>query len=276
MIQPPAADCHAHVFDPKYPFFEGTHYMPDPCQRGTGKQFMAVLESHGFSHGLLVGAVPYAGDSRPMLDAIAAANGRFKGIALIRDPEINDLKLQALAEAGVVGVRVNLMSFGLAELEAPGADRLFGWMKEAGWFLQIHLHEDDLLPAADALEKTGVRLMFDHFGRPNLERGTNQPGFQRMLEFGRSGNAVCKLSGPFRCSLTGYPFEDVDPYIHAAIDAFTLDNCVWGSDWPFVRMDERVDYGPQLCGLPRWLPDERDQRKVLWETPRRLFGFAPP
>jgi len=38
-------------------------------------------------------------------------------------------------------------------------------------------------------------------------------------------------------------------------------------------MDERMDYGPALSCLPRWLPEEKDRRKVLWENPRRLFGF---
>jgi len=71
----------------------------------------------------------------------------------------------------------------------------------------------------------------------------------------------------------GYPYTDVDPFIAAAIAAYTLDRCVWGSDWPFVRMDERMDYGPPATCLPRWLPDAKDQQKVLWDTPARLFGF---
>ena len=49
---------------------------------------------------------------------------------------------------------------------------------------------------------------------------------------------------------------------------------MWGSDWPFVRTDERIDYGPELACLQRWLPDEADRRKVLWDTPARLFGFG--
>ena len=115
--------------------------------------------------------------------------------------------------------------------------------------------------------------MIDHFGRPDVPRGVSQPGFRTLLEFGESGNAVIKLSGPFRSSVEGYPYRDVDPFIAAAIEAYTLERCVWGSDWPFVRMDERMDYGPPLTCLPRWLPDPQDRQKVLWDTPARLFGF---
>ena len=140
--------------------------------------------------------------------------------------------------------------------------------------LQVHLNKADLVEAAPLLRKAGVRCMFDHFGRPDTTKGIDQAGFRDMLEFGRSGEHVVKLSGPFRSSVQGYPYTDTDRFVTACIEAFTLDRCVWGSDWPFVRMDERVDYGPPLTCLYRWLPDEKDRRKVLWETPSRLFGFS--
>jgi len=144
-----------------------------------------------------------------------------------------------------------------------------------------HLLDTAVDAAAAALEEFRgresrlgrARIMVDHFGRPDLRRGLAQPGFATLLEFGRSGNAVVKLSGPFHCSSQGLPYFDVDPFIAAAIDAFTLENCVWGSDWPFVRVNERVDYGPGLACLTRWLPDRNDRHQILWENPARLFGF---
>jgi predicted TIM-barrel fold metal-dependent hydrolase len=270
-----AADCHAHIFDPAYPFSPGSHYIPEHAQRGTAADFAAVLDAHGFTHGLLVGAAPYAGDNRAMLDALKKFGGRFKGIALIRDSGLTPRKQKEFADAGVVGIRVNLMTYGLEEIKGTEGERLLAKAREMGWFVQVHLHAGDLVPASSIFRKAGVRLMFDHFGRPDVDKGVDQPGFAEMLEFGRSGNAVAKLSGPFRASKTGYPYKDVDRFVAAVIEAFTLDNCVWGSDWPFVRMDQRVDYGPPLTCLPRWVPSEADRQKVLWENPRRLFGFKP-
>jgi predicted TIM-barrel fold metal-dependent hydrolase len=271
---PRAADCHAHVFGDKakYPFSPKTHYQPDPSQQGTAEKFRAVLDAHGFTHGLLVGAAPYLYDNSCMLDAIASSGGRFKGIGLVK-PDITDRELASLNDRGMVGMRINLMSFGMRELTEPGADRLFARIREMNWFVQIHCEKDNLVAAAPFLCKAGVRIMVDHFARPDIKAGVGNPGFQTLLELGKSGNAVVKLSGPFRSSLQGYPYTDVDPFIAAAIDAFTLDNCVWGSDWPFVRMDERMDYGPPATCLARWLPDPKDRQKVLWDTPSRLFGF---
>jgi predicted TIM-barrel fold metal-dependent hydrolase len=116
-------------------------------------------------------------------------------------------------------------------------------------------------------------MMLDHFGRPDIARGVKSAGYQTVLEFGKSGQAVIKLSGPFRSSLQGYPYTDVDSFIAAAIDAFTLDNCVWGSDWPFVRMDERMDYGRRRHACRAGYPTPKIAEKVLWDTPARLFGF---
>jgi predicted TIM-barrel fold metal-dependent hydrolase len=269
----PAADCHAHVFcGGSFPYAPDAFYRPEPSQAGTAANFRAVLDAHGMTHGLLVGAAPYGADNRCLLAAIAASGGRFKGIALVT-PDAAERELAALAGQGVVGIRINLMSQGMKPLIEPGADRLLARVKELKWFVQVHCQKDELAEAAPILHKAGVRIIVDHFGRPDLKRGLVQLGFETMLEFGRAGNAVVKLSGPFRSSLEGYPYHDVDPFIAAAIDAFTLDNCVWGSDWPFVRMDERVDYGPTFSCLPRWLPDPEDRRKVLWENPARLFGF---
>ena len=247
-------------------------YKPHPSQAGNAAKFRAVLDAHGLTHGLLVGAGPYGPDNRCMLNALAESGGRFKGIALAK-ADAPDRELAALAEQGVVGIRMNLMGHGMKPLIEPGAERLLAQVKEMQWFLQIHCQKDELAAAAPILRKAGVRVMVDHFGRPDVKRGVSQPGFQALLEFGKSGNAVIKLSGPFRSSVAGYPYHDVDPFIAAAIAAFTLENCVWGSDWPFVRMDERMDYGPGYACLARWLPDARDRRKVLWDTPARLFGF---
>jgi predicted TIM-barrel fold metal-dependent hydrolase len=271
MITTRAADCHAHVFCKGHPYSVEALYRPDASQAGTAAKFRSVLDAHGLTHGLLVGAGPYGNDNRCLLEAIANSDGRFKGIALVK-ADISERELTALTNRGVVGIRINLLNHGLRPLIEPGADRLLALMKAMQLFVQIQFQKDEFVAAAPILRKAGVRVMFDHFGRPDVARGIQQPGFQEMLEFGREGHVV-KLSGPFRCSIEGDPYRDVDPFIAAAIEAFTLKNCVWGSDWPFVRMDERMDYGPAYACLARWLPDPQDRRCVLWDNPQRLFGF---
>jgi hypothetical protein len=271
----PAVDSHAHVFDPqRFPLRDTGGHMPSPAECGTGPQFLSVLDAHGMSHGLLVNPqAGYATDNSCMLDAIASSDGRLKGVALI-DHDITDAQLAALKAGGVVGARFNLLFAHATSIKGHAGERLLGRIRELDWFAQIYYRDDTILEALPELQRSKVKVVVDHCGGFDPEKGLAQPGFQALLKLGRSGNAAVKLSGAFRLSKQPWPHADLDPYIAALLEAFTPDNCVWGSDWPFVRFPARTDYGPQRMLLDRWVPDEAIRRRILWDTPRRWFGLA--
>jgi predicted TIM-barrel fold metal-dependent hydrolase len=267
------ADCHAHLLGHGYPLDPDRGYDPEPGQIGTLDRFLAVLDAHGLSHGLVVAAEPFGTDNTCILEGIARSGGRLKGIALVR-PDISGSELLALKEGGIVGVRYNLTSFGMSQVLHPASPALFSRLAELDMFLQIHCEKDELAQAAEILARSSVRLMIDHFGRPDVARSIDQPGFRALLDIGRRGDCAVKLSGPFRSSREMPPYADVEPFIAAAVEAFTLANCVWGSDWPFVRVTERIDYGPELACVNRWFPDAGDHKAILANNPARLFGFS--
>jgi len=62
--------------------------------------------------------------------------------------------------------------------------------------------------------------------------------------------------------------------VRALVEAFTLERCVWGSDWPYLRATERIDYGVQLKLVERLFPDPAERRRLLWETPLQLLASA--
>jgi predicted TIM-barrel fold metal-dependent hydrolase len=248
--------------------------MPGPHERGTPAQFLTVLDAHRMTHGLLVNPqAGYATDNSCMLDAIARSGGRLKGVALIGH-DITDAQLQALKDGGVVGARFNLVFAHTTSIRGEAGKRLLARIRELGWLAQIYFRGDALLDVLPELQDSGVRIVVDHLGLPDTDRDLSQPGFQALLALGRSGNAAVKLCGAFRASKQPWPHADLDPFAGALIEAFTPERCVWGSDWPFVRFEQRTDYGPQLLLLERWLPDEQDRRKVLWDVPSRWFGFT--
>ncbi len=272
-----AVDSHAHVFDTaRFPFTNPHGYRPQPNECGTAFEFRTVLAAHGMTHGLLVNPFAgYATDNRCLLAAIAESQGQFKGVALVGH-DTTDRDLQALNDGGVVGARFNTLFQGATSLEGAAGLRLLARIKALGWFAQIYFHDDEVLKLLPILDAAGIRVVVDHCACPDPARGLDQPGFAAVLELGRRGYAAVKLSGPFRYSQRSWPYDDCDPFVRALIDAYTLDNCVWGSDWPFVRLPGRYDYGPTRHVLDRWLPDPADQARVLWDAPRRWFGFAAP
>jgi predicted TIM-barrel fold metal-dependent hydrolase len=269
-----AVDCHAHVFDTKrFPYPEHAAYKPPPHEAGTWKDYAAVLDAQGISHALLVNPTSgYGTDHRAMMAAIRAGKGRFRGIAKLT-PASEERSFVAMARQGVVGARIDLVGDGADIVNHPNLARRFALMRELGWFLQVQCEKDQMAEAAAALRATGLHMLVDHCGRPEPKAGLKQKGFQAVLELGRDGRATVKLSGAFRFAHRPYPYEDADPYVAALLGAFGTGGCIWGSDWPFLRPGQRVDYGPILALLKCWLPDARDRQAVLWRTPARLFGF---
>ena len=128
-----------------------------------------------------------------MVQAIAESDGHFKGVALVK-AMASEVELAGLKEKGVVGVRMNLMGHGMRPLTEPGADKLLAQLKALSMYLQLHFQKDELIAAAPILKKSGVPMMIDHFGRPDIARGVKSPGYQTVLEFGKTGQAVIKLS----------------------------------------------------------------------------------
>jgi predicted TIM-barrel fold metal-dependent hydrolase len=125
------------------------------------------------------------------------------------------------------------------------------------------------------LMNSGARILVDHCGRPVMDAGLDQPGFRALLRLGATKRAFVKLSGFVKFSREPAPHKDTWPFVEALIEAFTPDRCMWASDWPHLRAPARVDYGVLLHLALDLFPDAADRRKVLWDTPCELFGFAP-
>jgi predicted TIM-barrel fold metal-dependent hydrolase len=268
-----AVDCHLHVFDPqRFPYDPEASPRPllDP---GTPTQFRAVMDSHGITHALLVSAwTGYRFDNRCMIDAVRRSSGRFRGIAR-PSPHVDAAGLRQLKKAGMIGIRIDLLTDGMPVLAGPDGARLIGRIHDLGLLMQIQTEKDQLAEIETVLRQSSGQIVIDHCGRPDPAKGLNQPGFRTLLKLADTGRVAVKLSGPFRFSHQGFPYRDADPYPRALLKAFGPENCVWGSDWPFVLLDSRIDYGPCLAALERWAPRAADRRRILWDTPRRLFGF---
>jgi predicted TIM-barrel fold metal-dependent hydrolase len=264
-------DCHNHIFDPaRFPYRDDTGYRPSMQEIGTAAQFAHVMDACGVQHALLVGPTSgYRTDNRCMLDAIARGGNRFKGIAVV-DHDVTRQALTDMKRAGVVGVAFNPAMEGIEVMNET--DSLFNTLAEFEMFVQIQVTGDQLVALEPLIARTVTRVLIDHCGRPDVAAGINQPGFQALLRLADAGRTVVKISGLQKFSQLDYPYEDAQPFASKILRTFGPDRCVWGSDWPFLRSPVRMDYAPLLTPLQRLIPDADARRRVLWDTPRSLFG----
>lgn len=268
----PKIDCHNHLFDPlRFPYRPDTLYAPTGQEVATLEQFLRVMEAYGVRHALLVGPTSgYRTDNRCLLHALAQGGDRFKGIAVVE----HSTGLQALAELkaqGVVGVAFNPALEGVQVMDDAGP--LLGRLAELGLFAQVQVQGDQLVALQGLLGSTRARLLIDHCGRPQVNAGLRQPGFSALQRLAGSGRAWVKLSGLQKFAHLDHLEAQAGPYVQALLAAFGPENCLWGSDWPFIREASRVDYGPLLKLAERLMPDAAIRQQVMWETPKRLFGF---
>jgi predicted TIM-barrel fold metal-dependent hydrolase len=141
-------------------------------------------------------------------------------------------------------------------------------------FVDIQVEHDQLVRMMPLLSQSGVRILVDHCGRPTVAAGSTTPAFARLLALGSTKRAHVKLSGLVQFSRVPSPHQDAWPFVARLLEAFTLDRCLWASDWPYLRAPARVDYGVLLKLALELFPGEADRRKWMWDTPRELFGFA--
>ena len=273
VLDEPKIDCHNHVFEPaRFPYAPDAYYKPDGQEIGTAAQLLAVFDAYGVQHALVVGPNSgYDTDSRCLLDALELGKGRLKGAAVVPN-DISRSELADLRAAGVIGITFQAALMGV-DYYAKTTD-LLAELAALSMFVDVQVEGDQLVSMLPLLERSEVRILVDHCGRPSPEGGIDQPGFRALLRLADTGRVAVKLSGLVKCSRTGYPYQDAWPFVRALIDAYGFDALVWGSDWPFLRAPERVDYGPLLKLVERLIPQPADRRKVLWDTPRTLFGFS--
>jgi predicted TIM-barrel fold metal-dependent hydrolase len=271
ILKQPRIDCHCHVIDPvRFPYRPGTRYQPAGQEIAPVDHLIRMMDLYDVRHALIVGTNSgYGVDSSPILDAIARGEGRFKGVAVVAN-DIAEADLARLKAGGIAGVAFNT-TFQDVDYYAQTHD-LLRKLTNLDMFLQVQVRDDQLLGLLPLLEQSAVRLVFDHCGRPAPHLGIDQPGFQALLQLGKSKRASVKLSGFSQFSRERYPYRDIHPFILALLEGFTPDACVWGSDWPFLRATERIDYGPLLLLIETLVSDEAG-RKILWDAPRNLFGF---
>lgn len=259
-------DCHAHVFGPyaRYPLAQDRSYTPPEAPLPA---YLAHLSRLGMDRGVLVHPSAYGGDCSLLLDTLAE-QPRLRGV--IGPLPGSTPQLPPLRAQGVRALRFSHRSAGNYAGSAVLDDllRLAPAMADAGLHAEMWSDCDALLASREALSGLPVPLVLDHMGGFDAARGVDDAGFRFLLECVASGRVWVKLCA-YR-TLLGKDFESGRPFHEALLQAGP-DRLVWGSDWPYLRVDPAPDGLQLLQRLREWTPDARLQAKILEENPGVLY-----
>lgn len=260
-------DSHFHVFRPPAAPLPGSRYVP--AYGASLAQWQALAQAQGVTRGVLVQTSFLGTDNQQLVEALVASEGRLRGVAVVR-PDASAAELQVLHDAGVRGIRLNLVgadASALAQVRLP--DPLVAQLLALGWHVEVHTYAGMLprvLPQLDAR----LPVVLDHFGKPASQAGDDATlvCVTQRLQAGAAPVWV-KLSGVYRNG--GLDPAALAAHWRARLGAQQL---LWGSDWPCTNHEAQADYPRLLAALAQWLPDAAQRRLVLHDNPRRLFWGA--
>ena len=278
-------DCHVHVFGPadRFPFSADRVYTPGPA---SVDDLLSLQHALPLQRVVIVQPSPYGTDNSCLLDALGRLGERARGVAVV-DGATPDAALRRMHAAGVRGVRVNLETRGQRDPAAAG-ELLDCAASRAGllnWHVQVYASLSVLASLHDMILRLPVPIVVDHFGTAPASAGIAAPGFAALLSLLRRGKIYVKLSAPYRISERA-DYRDAASIARALMAAHP-DRVVWGTDWPHpgvgrpgVRRDPRriepfrpEDDGRALDRLRTWAADAELLRKILVDTPARLYAF---
>lgn len=264
-------DSHFHVFGPwdTYPLPPNPSYRPAEASFDMARALHARM---GVTRGVIVHGANYGADHSAMLGALAASRGAYRGIAII-DPDIPEETLRAMHDAGVRGIRFNVLahlSGGAPHIDAARMRATVARVAPYGWHALVHAGPADTIAVLQALDGCGVPVVVDHMARLPADGGLRSDAGQALLRWLESPDVWVKVSGADRVT-DGQPHRAIDQM--RALIAAAPDRVLWGTDWPHVNVKYTapddgalLDLARQACG------DAATAHALLTRNPARLYA----
>lgn len=284
MIDTPIVDTHVHLWDPsrlRYPWHATAPAMDRPyllddyrqacgplaiermvflecdCDHAQNRDEVAMITELAAVEPRLEGIVAFAplengGAVRDELAALAA-NPLVKGIRRITQQE-SDPDFCSRPDF-VAGVKL-LPAFGLT------CD------------LCIRHHQlPDVIRLVRACGEVGFIL--DHIGKPDIRAGGLEPWAAHLRELSSLPNVSCKLSGVVtEADTANWTYDDIRPFMQAALDCFGADRLLYGGDWPVVTL--AAEYSRWAQCVERFMAplSQAERQKILHDNAVAFYRLA--
>lgn len=265
-----AVDAHCHVFGPaaEFPFAPERKYTPGDA----GKDMLFALRDHlGLSRNVIVQASCHGKDNSAMIDALQAADGRARGVAVVAH-DITDDALDRMHEAGVRGVRFNFVKRLVDATPREVFLQTAARVQRLGWHIVVYFEAPDLADLTPFLKQLPGIVVVDHMGRPDVSAPVEGAAFQAFADLMTAmPNLWTKVSCPERLTQAGPPYDDVVPFQQHLVARFP-DRVLWGTDWPHPNMkSHKPDDGLLVDTVARIAPTAALQQALLVDNPMRLY-----
>ncbi len=256
-------DAHVHVFTTDMPLIDNPRHAPD--YSFTHEQLIEIMDAHGIERAMIAAASPWGDYNDYILAALRAHPKRLRGTAIVK-PTIDRSALEAMARAGMIGVRLPFIGLPkLPDITTFDHRALFRRLADLDWHVHPHVEGEDLPKILPTLEASGVKIVVDHLGRPDPRTGINSEGFKALLRSIDKGRTWVKVSAGYRLG------AQAADYARELVRVAGPDRLVWASDCPFVGHENQFPYQATIDWLNAAVPDAAARAKIFGETALQLY-----
>jgi len=256
-------DSHAHIWLQDLPKVDNPRH---PLSYDFSiEQYLDILKANDVEYAVIAAASPFGDYNDYTLDAIRGKK-KIRGTVIV-EPTIDMYTLRAMKEDGIVGVRLPYISMTeLPDLESFEYKKLLRRFVDLDWHVHLHLDGPRIPQVLPALEKSGVKVVIDHFGRPDDQKGILCEGFQMMMKSIEKGNTWVKVSAAYRLGK-----EKTVRYGRELIKNVGPDKLLWASDCPFAGFEGKVNYQETIEDILAWVTQPEDLAKIYGQNAIQLY-----
>ena len=276
----PTIDAQVHCYERNHPGRPWAAVLAGPPEV-TAEDMIKAMDEVGVDGALLVSVYTmYRWDESYAVAVQKAHSGRFGVIKPVNanDPKVADTIAAWAAMDGTVAVRIMFTPEISTDAADPGINRVLA--AAAKHDLPVNLMARGRLEQVAELAKRNpnTTLVIDHLGleQPFAPPAPPQPWHElpKLLALAAHPNVVVKITGACTLSHEKFPYKDIWDPLGRIFDAFSLDRCMWGTDWTRAVALLTYKEGVDSFRVTDRLSDS-DRAVLMGGSLQKIYGWSP-
>jgi len=275
----PIFDAQVHAYERNHPGRPWVGTLQGPPEV-TGDQMVAAMDEVGVDGAVLVSPFSmYRYDASYAMEVYAAHPSRFRLVKPVDpiDPRVADTIADWASTKGTVGIRVFLRDTASTDPADPAINRVLAMAGRHS--LPVNLACTGRLEQAAQLaaRNPNTQVVIDHLGlqQPPAPPAPPQPFAElpKVLALASHPNIAIKISGACTLSHEPFPYKDIWDPLGRIFDAFSLNRCMWGTDWTRAVALLTYKQGVDAFRVTDRLSDS-DRTTLMGDTLARVYNWS--
>jgi predicted TIM-barrel fold metal-dependent hydrolase len=238
-------DTHVHIWEmpPIAPIGPtAPRWNSLPAEPATAEQLIEDMDANGVDVSVLVQTSWSTWDNGYVADGAKRFPDRFVAQGMINplDPANTDSVAYWMDERGMTGFRFHPGYYLVDDpsegeiLTKPENAAMFEAIQARKGIVQVHCQAQYAGQMNIAVGRyPGITWLIDHMMYPLPEMAADGwVDYRPVLDIGRHPNVLIKISDVHNRSHQEFPYADMHDAVKLAIDAFGIENCMWGTGYP--------------------------------------------